>query len=147
MADGSKPEAQTAPALGISVNVQVDGNRQIAFQTFVARDDSPQVLNKLLDQISKAADRQVAKAVLISLRKELYQHEKALRDQAEDTERVNAQKHSEWEASGRKGPYKLDDKEKAALNNIAISAQKYKDGIVDIKAKIAEAEAKVADET
>lgn len=147
MADGSdqtKPVA-TDVALGFSVNVQVDGNRQIAFQTFVSRDGSAADLNKALDKIMKAANRQVATYMLVSLKKELHQHEKALRDQAEDMARVEAANRENWDASGRKGAYKLDAKEKAALENIKVSKTKYESEIADIKMRITETEAKIAD--
>lgn len=143
--DGSKPEVGVAPALGISMNVQVDGNRQLVFQTHVGRDDPPQVLHAALDTIAKAADRQVARYMLVSLRKELARHKKALADQIEDTERVNADNKARWEEGGRKGPYKLDAKEKAALANILISKQKYQKEIADIEQQITDTEAKVAD--
>ena len=145
MADGSPKEVVAAIALGVSMNVQVDGNRQIVFQTHVGRDDPLPILNAALDKMTQAADRQVAKYMLISLRKELHQHEKALKDQTEDMARVQAENLERWEQSGRKGAYKLDAKEQAALANIKVSTQKYVSEIADIKARIAETEAKVAD--
>lgn len=146
MADGSDQTKVVADAaLGFSVNVQVDGNRQIAFQTFVSRDGPLGDLNAALDKITKAADRQVAKYMLVSLRKELRQREQAVKDQAEDLARVEAENHKRWDDSGRKGPYKLDAKESAALNNIEISKGKFIADIADIKARIAENEAKIVD--
>lgn len=145
MADGSKPEAQTAPALGISMNVQVDGNRQLALQTFVGRDDPPSVLNAALDRITKAVDRQVAKYMLVSLKKELHQHRKALEDQTKDKARVDQANRERWEETGRKGAYKLDPKEKAALANIEASKQKYESEIADIEQRIKDKEAQIAD--
>lgn len=143
--DGSRPDVAAAPALGISMNVQVDGNRQLVFQTHVSRDDTPEVLHKALDQISKAADRQVAKYMLIALRKELHRHKKALADQIEDTARVEETNRAAWDESGRHGEYKLGPKEKAALANILVSKQKYEKEIADIEQQIKETEAKVAD--
>lgn len=146
MADGSDQKSVVAdPALGLSINVQVDGNRQLAIQTFVSRDGPAAELNTALDKIMKAVDRQVARYMLLSLKKELAQHEKALKDQLEDTERVKAEYEQRWEDSGKRGPLKLDAKEKAAMSNIEVSKQKYQAGITDIKARIAETEAKIAD--
>ena len=113
----------------------------------MSRDGPVEDLNKALDKITKAADRQVAKYMLLSLNKELRQREQAVKDQAEDFARVEAENHKRWDESGRKGPYKLDAKETAALNNIEISKGKFAADIADIKARIAEQQAKIADTT
>ena len=64
-------ERETARALGISVNAQVDAGRQIVFQTHIDVDTSQEDLDALLDKLNVAADRQVAFYEIPVLEKEL----------------------------------------------------------------------------
>lgn len=62
-------ERETARALGISVQAAVDNGRQIVFQTHVDVDMSAEDLDKLLDKLNLAADRQAAFYEIPALKK------------------------------------------------------------------------------
>ena len=79
-----------APALGYSVVVNLDGNRQLTMQCFVAEDEPAEVVNAKLDRVFAVIDRQKARYDIVGEREELEKESAALAQFEEDLARVDA---------------------------------------------------------
>lgn len=63
--------ADTAPALGVSLNAQFAAGRQVVFQTHVPQDISGKDLDNLLDKMNASADRAEAYYAQDQIRRQL----------------------------------------------------------------------------
>lgn len=63
--------ADTAPALGVSLNAQFAAGRQVVFQTHVPKDISGKELDDLLDKLNASADRAEAFYAQEQMRRQL----------------------------------------------------------------------------
>jgi hypothetical protein len=79
-----------AAALGYSVVVNLDGNRQLTMQCFVAEDEPNEAVNAKLDRIFAVIDRQKARYDLVNEHEELSKESTMLAQLEEDLARVDA---------------------------------------------------------
>lgn len=135
-------ETAQYPALGISVKTQASEGREIVFQTHIAQDASIVDLNALLDKMTAAADRQSAKAALITLYRDLEDHEKQLRQLEEDYSNIEANAAALWAKNGRKGDYKPNQRDAAQKQQVEANVKRWREVIGKLKLRIAEFEAK-----
>lgn len=75
-----RPDAQTpdVPALGMSIQVDLGAGRVATLQTFVPSDMSLPEVNRMLDKMTAAGDRQRAHYMLEELNRDLLKQEKEL---------------------------------------------------------------------
>lgn len=130
-----------APALGMSIVMNMPGDRQATLQCFVASDASLEEQNTLLDRMMQIGDRQKAKYELTALYDDLAKHQQTLarfnedfartdvkhrleqesRDEAKATllQAIEDEKKAGYDAhatGGRRGPYALSGSHKQAVN-------------------------------
>ena len=152
-------KSSDVPAIGISFQHQLDDYRSVVFQGFVERDCSDGELNKVLDKLRRASDRQKAASALPTFRIMLANKQQGLAQETDTLmglERDRGLMHSRWDAdwraSGRKGEFKVLPAQKAEADRmdqaLAQSRQKVtllKKEIADLEAQIVEYDAKVGD--
>ena len=59
-----KPEADTVPAIAITLQHELDANRRVVLQSYVAAYCTDAEFNAMFDKLSRASDRQNAKTTL-----------------------------------------------------------------------------------
>lgn len=79
----------TTPAIGYSITANIDGNRQIVFQHFVAADEDDASVNANLDRIMGLVDRQRARYEIPGLAEELETLTNTMAQYEEDRARVD----------------------------------------------------------
>jgi chromosome segregation ATPase len=84
-----KPD-ETAPALGMSLQFDLGAGRVCTMQTFLPRDCAAVELNRTLDKMTAAGDRQRAHYKIEELERDLAQLEKDHAQHAEDLARLDA---------------------------------------------------------
>lgn len=77
-----------APAVGVSVTMNLGGDRQIVLQTFFEQEDSETAKNRLVDGLLKVGDRQKAKYEITDFEEGLIKHRTALANFEEDLARI-----------------------------------------------------------
>lgn len=82
--------APPAAALGYSIVSNLDGNRQITVQCFVAEDASDTEVNAKLDRVFRVVDRQKARYDLVTEHEELEKESKILVQLKEDLARIDS---------------------------------------------------------
>jgi hypothetical protein len=125
-----EPAPRQAPAIGMSVVLNLGGDRQATLQCFVAQEDGEQAANDLLDRMFRIADRQRGRYEMADLEKERALNERQLAqfeenfnhvEKADALKRVELETEAEghlakaaeivkdgydaWSASGRRGEY------------------------------------------
>ena len=110
-------EAAKSPALGFSIQIQIDPSRQIVAQTHLDRDASLEEINDLFDKVMMASDRQAARYKLEELHKHFAEHEEGYDRLVKNLELVDQQAQSAWETGKRRGPVQLSAKERADRAN------------------------------
>jgi hypothetical protein len=148
--NGGRPTA--TPALGVSFQIILDkeGRRQIVFQTHVDQHTSLTSINAVLDKLSAAADRQIAKAELLHLEGEVDRELRNLTMFAEALEQLDARTQLQWEESGRRGswsPAKLPPKQAAERDQTKGSLERTKSAIKLYQKRIEELKVIVGDGT
>lgn len=134
-------ERETARALGISVQAQVDNGRQIVLQTHVDANAPKEEIDALLDKLNMAADRQAAFYEIPQLQKAVrlehdrlhlfetnyaqIEERKALKDQANGQRRRNPQE---------------DAKEAVEKTNATNNLSRQKEIIAEVEANLADAQ-------
>lgn len=123
-------ELRPAPALGMSVVMNMPGDRQATLQCFVAQEDGEEAANELLDRMFRVADRQRARYELVDLEDQLEKHERELFNfeeqfarvekeharrkvekeeeivaRQEEIDSIRADGYEKWTKSGRQGEY------------------------------------------
>lgn len=71
-------EERPAPAIGMSVVMNMSGDRQATLQCFVAQEDGEDAANALLDKMFRISDRQRARYEIVDLEDQLEKHEREL---------------------------------------------------------------------
>ena len=137
-----KTDAGT-PALGLSLQVQLDKSRVLVLQSHVERECSDEDLNATLDKWARASDRQAARYELETERAELVLVERQYRQLADDLQRVDESHQKLHIQSGRKGPFKPNEKERQERMNVTTTQKRFHDDIEARKQRIAVLEAKV----
>lgn len=151
---------EKTPAIGVSTTCNINGDRQVVLQGYVAADAPREEQDKLLDLMMALTDRQKAKYELIELEDALDKHKIARgrllqdRDSVEvnyqlataknadeianlDREASEARDagYKEHAASGRSGPYSPKGGTLSSLNRLGAARQS-----VEARIKTAEAE-------
>ena len=126
---------QTKPAIGISLQIQLDQRRQLVFQSHVDQ-EQPEALDKLLDRLTKAGDRQDAKYHVEAVKRLLRQAERNAVDTQNAMDRLTKAAYAEWEASERQGEFKMAGSTAVDVNNSLKSLERFKEEIEAHKAEI-----------
>ena len=151
----TRPDADT-PAIGVSFQHQLDDHRSIVFQGFVERDCSDHELDRVLDKLRRASDRQKMLAALPSYRIMLANRKQGLKqemathlDLATEASVQMDRWRADWEGRGARGEFKLQGGQKGEMDrlNAAMAGSKQKitlleKEIADLEAQIGEAEIK-----
>jgi hypothetical protein len=122
-------EVEKTPSIGISFNVPFVNQRTLVLQSFIDRECSADDLNKLLDKLRGAADRQNAIVQLELTQKALENAEKEAERHAWRMARVEENIQREWNNGGRKGDLRLSPKEKEDQRIAIANAEQIKSDI------------------
>lgn len=144
MSESVKPVQ--APVIGFSFNAKLGDKLELVAQTHVERDSSLTHINDVMDKVRLALEHQKAQADLVDLRQKLKYDEKKLKQLKEDFVAIERRHQDNWANSGKRGEFKLGDKEKAERNNALSTIDRYELEIALDKENIAECEQKLAKE-
>ena len=133
--------AGAAPALGFSITANIHGSAQIVAQSFVPFESDDAGINAALDKVMKAIARQQAKYQVKDLKRKQEQEEIVLRDQIEKVANLQNTAVAEHAASGRRGEYKPNAQQAAAIENSRKTIDGMKFNIERYRVNIAELEA------
>ena len=143
--DNMAGDTTKVPALGISFRTLLDreGRREIVFQTHVDQEISTFVLNKMLDRLSLATDRQIARAELAETKRQLEHEEKQVEIFESALAQLDIASQTRWESSERKGPWdpsKLPPTERQDRANTKLGVERSRGAVVALRKKVAELE-------
>ncbi len=131
------------PSIGISYTCELPGKKALVMQSFVPRDCEPAELDRVLDKIRDASERQFAFGALVQLRLQLEQEEKMAADHARNIAIVDENVKTRWSASGRKGDPRLSAAEETQQRQSYQNVEESKKRIARVKKEITEFEAKI----
>lgn len=133
--------AGSAPALGFSITANIHDRSQIVAQSFVPFDATDDDIDKALDKVMRALDRQAAKYQIKDLKRKLEFEDLALKNQIEKVADFQNAAANEHAASGRRGEFKLNKQQKVGLENHRKTIEGMKYNVERYKVNIAELEA------
>lgn len=133
--------AGSAPALGFSITANIHGSAQIVCQSFVPLEATDEQINDTVDKVMKAIDRQQAKYQVKDLKRKLEQEEIVLKDQVEKVANLQNTAAAEHAQSGRRGEYKPNVQQAAAIENSRKTIEGMKFNVERYRVNIAELEA------
>lgn len=131
-------EVQGEAALGISIQSQVSGVRQVVFQTHVPAATSKEELDKLLDTLAEVCDRQEAFYQIDIAQQEHDRATKMLEDMQYRLDNVDHNARVKHEASGRRTPFKLSAQEETAKIQVADQLRIAKENVGKTSARLEE---------
>lgn len=136
------PPEQKEIAVAVTMTAQISQNRSIVMQTYIPRDAEVDWYHHMLDKLSKAVDRQEAKASLEAEEANLALEEKTLKQQREDFVAIEERAQTAWEHSRKKGPWPgLTAAEAAQKGTAATNIRRFEEAITKRKAEIAKLKA------
>jgi len=137
--------ASTAPAIGVSFQIDLGTGRTIVMQTHVDQDAGQGSIDVLLDKMGAAAERQrvhyghVAKKEALEqlLEQQQRQYDAFSRDfmRLEDERAAREAEHAE---GGRRGPYKAPPNEESQRKNARVTLENAKQDMDKTRRQIAE---------
>lgn len=95
-------------AIGMSVQCQINGKRQIVFQTHVAGDAPLSVISEMLHKLHSAADVEEARYMIHDLQIHLEVTQKQIKRLQQDKAQYIARLEDEHTRSNRRGNFKLE---------------------------------------
>ena len=131
-------EIEKVPSIGISYTVELPGKKALVLQSFIGRDDSAAELDRVLDKIRVAADRQFSANLLDDLNRQLEQEKKIASDHAQRIAIVEENHNRRWLASNRKGEMKLSENEAKERQQALNQAEESKRRIAQVEGWIKE---------
>lgn len=138
----SELKGETAPALGVSLNAQLDARRQLVFQTHVDASTSEEDLSKLVDKLNRVVDRQVAYYSIEELENALERDKQILYSVTHNLETVEANIQLKREAGGKRGEYRMSQTEVVQKKQAEDSAVRQKEIVAMSERRLAEAKKK-----
>lgn len=144
-------DASTAPAIGLSYQIDLSNGRQIVMQTHVGQDVPSADLDRLLDRMGRAVERQRLHYENVAKKEAL---EKLLEQQTRQYDSFNsdfmrleddrAAREREFAQSGRKGDYKIPPNEEQNRRNALVTLKKGKEDIAKTQREIEELKVVIA---
>jgi hypothetical protein len=145
------------PAIGISVQHAIDQERQLVFQCHVGSDQKDAAVDKLVDRLFRASNRQAAVVKLPAAKKQAERLKVMQKRLAEDMVRLDAEAREaeasvmrDFRASGRKGELKMNAQQQAHKNkneadrgNAATTMERLAEDIKAAEETVAEYEAAI----
>lgn len=132
----------TKPAIGLSMNVQLDkaGQRTIVFQTHVPQDASEGEINALFDLAFRTTRRQEHRYFVVEMTEQLKLREKELKFAKADIARLDAKAAQDWVSSGKTGTPKFRGNEETQRNNALVNIRRLEAEIEWFYGKVREVE-------
>lgn len=125
-------------AIAVSFDHQVSEGRILRFHTGIAEDAPAEAIDRLLDKLTAAADRQAAKYRLEELRRKIAAEEKIYASRSEDLIRIDAEAQAEYEKGNRRQPWAMERMSPAKQqerNNVQVFLARARDGILEWRAE------------
>ena len=133
-----------APALGMSLSVEIGKGRNLVFQSHVDRDCELEVVNDFLDKINAAADRQMAKCAVEELRHRYNNQKMVLQQLTTDFYKIEereADAERKWNADPRRhGQWKRSEREEQHRAQIKTTMERVNAETEELKRMLDEAE-------
>ena len=117
----SDEKGETAPALGISLNAQLDARRQLVLQTHVPAEYSEEQITKLVSTYNRVIDKQVAYYQVEELENNLERDKQILYSINRNLEDVEAMYAKRYESGNKRGNKLSENEEKQrkqAIDNV-----------------------------
>jgi hypothetical protein len=136
-------ELEKEPSIGISYTCELPGKKALVMQSFVPRDCEQSDLDKVLDKVRVASERQFAFGAIEQLKLQLEQEQKLASDHAARMAQADENLKNEWNRGGRRGDLKLSQKQEQEQRQAYAHAEESKKRIAKVKADIADYQAKI----
>lgn len=142
--DPSQGVTTDVPAVGVTIQSQVNPRRSIVLQTFIGRDEGTREFHALTDKLSSVIDRQEAKYDLIGAQDKLAADQRSLDLGEAQFVAIGVRSAEEWKAKRKQGEPQLSASERIAKDNVAQSIKAGRASVERLKQEIKELEAKIA---
>ena len=133
------------PAVAFTVQISLDGSRQLMFQTALERDAPVERYHEVLNKISDAIEMQAMRSELPALLRELEMDERGLETAMENFEFVEVKNETEWRAKKKQGEPKLSPAEQANKLSFGNNVKAFRRAIEKKKTRIAELKEKLGE--
>ena len=135
------PEAVSpAPAIGFSITVQLDDKHAIVAQTHVDQTAPISDINAVVDKVMAVMQRKEDQGELEMWKRRLYSSRTNVDMLEGDIKRQAAASVDEWQAQGKRGPYKASPQSVTAANTLKASLERSATDIKIAEERIAELE-------
>jgi hypothetical protein len=131
-------------AVAITVTSQVGTNRNIVLQTFMDRDAPIAAFHAVVDKLTTTSNRQEAILQLEEEEATLDRVKRTLDQQIADFNLVEPRAEAAWQASGKKGTFKMNPNEIAAKENCKKNIEQFRSAIKKHEEQIAKYKAVIA---
>lgn len=139
----ASPDAK-AIATAVTITSQVGTNRNMVLQTYIPRDASIAEYHAICDKLVCTANRQEAMLQLEEEEANLAVEQKTLKQMTEDFHAIEPRAEKAWQASGRKGPYKMNASEAAQKANAETNIRRFQEAITKRQERISKYRAVIA---
>lgn len=131
------------PAIGISIQAEVEPGRSIVFQTHVEQEIQSVALDRILDKLADRLDRQTAKFSIVKLKQKREQNEVKMRETAEIDRVEDDKAKADYGERGRHGNFKLSPAQQTNKQSRAEIMRRCKEEIDAIDGLIKECEERI----
>jgi hypothetical protein len=126
-------------ACAITITTQLSTNRSIVVQTYMGRDDPLEQYNSVVDKLRRVVDRQEAVLQVESWTAELETRERTLKYAKIDYGRIEERAQAAWESRGKKGAFKLEEKDLQAKLQSKANIERAEEECARLRSEIAKA--------
>lgn len=130
-------------AIGIQFSSQVGKDRHLTLTTGVPLDWDAAAINRTLDKLAVAMDRQALRYMLKDLKQYLVQRETELLTNRKQQEETLSRAESDWRVTGRRGDFKPQGATAKALENYEKTERALEEHIKRLRQDITEIEEQV----
>jgi hypothetical protein len=148
-AQETKTEAETVPAIAITLQHELDGNRRVVLQSYISSTCTDAEFNEMFDKLSRASDRQNAKTTLPTTENLLQLKKQRLETETERyfmATQVFEQSKTRWHddglAQGRRNP-KPTPQQAQELTRLQADVTRCESNVKVLKQEIEELELQV----
>jgi len=135
-------EIEKVPSIGISYTVELPGKKALVLQSFVGRDDAIEDLNKVLDKLRTASERQFSFGMIEHLKLELEQQEKIADDHVKRMGDLETRLNARAQQNGRREP-RLSESEQKEKKQAVWNVEECKRRIAKVKEQLSEHQARI----
>jgi hypothetical protein len=145
-ADAQNESLISDVALGVTLNVPMEGGKTLILQTGISRDAPLHEQQALMEKLVRFSEREEWKVHVVNLKAVIEKDKHTLDAMKSDFIRVQTDSELNWKHRGKKGEPELTPEEQRNRSNLLVSMKAQKGRIEDNEKLLCEIEAKLAKE-